>query len=87
MLHNIYKENAVNWVLKWRLTSVGPFSRNKSHYVPALQIIILHLPVKMILKIQNTLVISDCNWTWTHNHLVRKQTLNHLDKLAIFIFF
>ena len=54
MLHNIYKENAVNWVLKWRLTSVGPFSRNKSHYVPALQIIILHLPVKMILKIQNT---------------------------------
>ena len=24
-------ENAVNWVLKWRLTVVGPFSCNKSH--------------------------------------------------------
>ena len=23
-----------------------------------------------------------CNWTWTHNHLVPKQTLNHLAKLA-----
>ena len=26
--------------------------------------------------------LSDCNWTRTHNHLVRKQTLNHLAKLA-----
>ena len=24
---------------------------------------------------------SDCNWTRTHNHLVRKRTLNHLTKL------
>ena len=24
----------------------------------------------------------DCNWTRTHNHLVRKRTLNHLAKLA-----
>ena len=24
----------------------------------------------------------DCNWTWTHNHLVSKQTLNHLAKLT-----
>ena len=21
-------------------------------------------------------MLGDCNWTWTHNHLVRKQTLN-----------
>ena len=27
-------------------------------------------------------VISDCNGTRTHNHLVRKRTLNHLAKLA-----
>ena len=27
-------------------------------------------------------VLSDCNWTRTHNHLVRKQTLNHLAKLT-----
>ena len=26
--------------------------------------------------------MNDCNWTRTHNHLVRKQTLNHLVKLA-----
>ena len=25
----------------------------------------------------------DCNWTRTHNHLVRKRTLNHLAKLAL----
>ena len=26
--------------------------------------------------------LSDCNWTRTHNHLVRKRTLDHLAKLA-----
>ena len=26
--------------------------------------------------------LSDCNGTWTHNHLVRKRTLNHLVKMA-----
>ena len=26
--------------------------------------------------------LSDCNWTGTHNHLVRKRTLKHLAKLA-----
>ena len=26
--------------------------------------------------------LSDCNGTWTHNHLVCKQTLNQLAKLA-----
>ena len=26
--------------------------------------------------------LSDCNWTRTHNHLIRKRTLNHLAKLA-----
>ena len=31
MLHNIYRENVVNCVLKWSLLAVGPFSRNKSH--------------------------------------------------------
>ena len=28
--------------------------------------------------------LSDCNWARTHNHLVRKWTLNHLAKLARF---
>ena len=26
--------------------------------------------------------LSDCDWTRTHNDLVRKQTLNHLAKVA-----
>ena len=26
--------------------------------------------------------LSDCNWTRTHDHLVRKRTLNHLASLA-----
>ena len=25
---------------------------------------------------------SDCNWTRTHNHLVRKRTLNHLGQFG-----
>ena len=27
-------------------------------------------------------ISSECNGTQTHNHLVRKRTLNHLAKLA-----
>ena len=27
--------------------------------------------------------MTDCNWTHTHNHLVGKQTLNHLAKLRM----
>ena len=29
----------------------------------------------------NNELISDCNWTRTHNHLVRKQTLESVDSL------
>ena len=29
--------------------------------------------------------LNDCNGTWTHNHLVCKQTLNHSAKLACFV--
>ena len=29
-----------------------------------------------------TLLLSDCNWTRTQNHLVRNRTLNHLASLA-----
>ena len=28
------------------------------------------------------IIVCDCNWTRTHNHLVHKRTLNHLAKLA-----
>ena len=30
----------------------------------------------------NKIKLAYCNWTQTHNHLVHKQTLNHLAKLA-----
>ena len=30
-----------------------------------------------------TLALSDCNWTRTQNHLVRKRTLNHLAKFWV----
>ena len=26
--------------------------------------------------------LNDCNWTWTHKHVVHKQALNHLLKLS-----
>ena len=29
--------------------------------------------------------LSDCNWTRTQNHLVRKQTLNHLTNYRVWI--
>ena len=31
---------------------------------------------------RNIWSLSDSNGIWNHNHLVRKQTLNHLAKLA-----
>ena len=43
-----------------------------------------YLNVKELLA-QNRLKfwkLSDCNWTWSQNHLVRKRTLNHLAQLT-----
>ena len=34
--------------------------------------------------VQGCLLLSDCNLTRTHNHLVRKRKPNHLAKLAFF---
>ena len=40
--------------------------------------------VALIREIDNELllILSDCNWTRTQNHLVRKRTLNHFARLA-----
>ena len=35
-----------------------------------------------IMKFAKHHLMSDCNWTRTHNHLVHKRTLNHLAKLV-----
>ena len=43
-------------------------------------LIILTKETNDIMKINNPLKESGCNETRTHNHLVRKQTLNHLAK-------
>ena len=44
---------------------------------------ILHFPsYKRSLKRPAKNGLRDCNWTRTHNHLVHKQTLDHLAKLA-----
>ena len=44
---------------------------------------ILHFPIyKWSLKRPTKNGLRDYNWTRTHNHLVHKQTLNHLAKLA-----
>ena len=42
-LHNIYRENVVNCLLKWCLTAVGPFSRNTSHIFIAFLAIVYHV--------------------------------------------
>ena len=40
------------------------------------------LNLLMSFQIQSSQNLSDCNWTRTQNHLVHKQTLNHLARLA-----
>ena len=35
---------------------------------------------KILNSVTSFLHLSECNWTRTYNHLVRKQTLNHLAK-------
>ena len=37
---------------------------------------------KLEKSVTNNVCLSDCNWTRTYNHLVHKQTLNHLAKLT-----
>ena len=37
---------------------------------------------QLLVRLETLFIISDCNGTRTHNHLVRKRTLNHLAKLT-----
>ena len=45
-------------------------------------ICLINVDRKMEILPVNKQVSSDCNWTPTHNHLVRKRIPNHLTKLA-----
>ena len=38
--------------------------------------------VRRTMRTAIVLYLNHCNWTRTHNHLVRKRTLNHLAKLT-----
>ena len=40
---------------------------------------------KVFIEYSNDMDCSDCNWTQTQNHLVRKGTLNHLAKLDLYL--
>ena len=48
--------------------------------------IIQCIPFKLIIRNPSgdadIMILNDCNWIRTHNHLVHKRTLNHLAKLA-----
>ena len=63
MLHNIYRENASNYVLKRRLTVVGPFSRNKSQMINIVKYIFIistediHKKQHLVVKLQKTVRI------------------------------
>ena len=50
----------------------GEKERQRGHFLGTLE-----FPTKT-----KTMCFGDCNWTRTHNHLVRTRTLNHLAKLA-----
>ena len=58
MLHNIYRENAVNCVLKRRLAAVGPFSRNKSH----IQFLLFKKQNASLSFVSQVLVFSCCTF-------------------------
>ena len=62
--------------------------------VPLPQQLSMRLTISLLLKNTTDLLFfsehklygfsqSDCNWTRTHNHLVRKRTLNHLAKHSL----
>ena len=63
----------------WLLKNVYP-TYLKSHFSVWFYQKMRSQPMK--LKFNPLKSLSHCNWTWTHNHLVHKQTLNHLAKRA-----
>ena len=57
------------------------FKCQKSSEYKVFLLIELFYPTNILFFLSTTSttsIISDCNWTQTHNHLVHKQTLNHL---------
>ena len=59
------------------------FDKILTHYLSSFMenVLIYYRVSNFFENIKGTL--NDCNWTRTHNHLVRKGTLNHLAKLQV----
>ena len=62
MLHNIYKENAVNCFLIRRLIAVGPFSGSKSQYI---QPKLFNLSNTTLSKCQTSILLRGLKFTPT----------------------
>ena len=43
--------------------------------------LLMAVSFRLIISSFKLLILSDCNWTWTQNHLVCKWTLSHLARL------
>ena len=76
-----------HWADLWVLISTVHLTVCSYHVTYALQIestlyICLNTKELDSLSRHDIWSLSDCNGTQTHNHLVRKQTLNHLSKLT-----
>ena len=76
-----------DWAVCWVLFCTVHLTVSSSHLTYAFQsesTLYNYLNVKELLA-QNRRKfwkLSDCNWTRSQNHLVRKRTLNHLPKLT-----
>ena len=51
-------------------------------HVPRTELLFTLSMTSLVISLKIIYLISDCNESGTHNHLVRKRTLNHLPKLA-----
>ena len=78
---------ANDWAVFWVLTCVVHLTVCSCHATYTFQsgsTLYSCLNVKEILAQSTSKIwgLSDCNWTWTQNHLVCKLTLNYLARLA-----
>ena len=76
-----------DWVMLWILICMAHLTVCFYHVTYAFQsesLLYSYLNVKEILaqNKRNIRSLSDNNGIWTHNHLVRERTLNHLPKQA-----
>ena len=79
-----------DWAVFWVLICTVQLTVCSYHVLYAFQsesILYSCLYVKELLARNKHVIwsLSDCNWIWTQNHLVRKATHNHLAKLTLWL--